>query len=236
MRVAILQPSFFPWRGYFDIIASVDMFIFLDNVQYTRSDWRNRNLIKTKLGTRWLTVPVQRTWPRLPICETLIDYTSPFYIGHIQQFREAYRHAPYLDCAIDLMGEAYRNKYATISELAIATTELTCRLLNISTPRLKASGLGPPGTKTDGLLAILKRVGASTYLSGPSADSYLDKATFASHNIILEYKTYEYRPYPQLWGDFEGQVSILDLVANTGLESREHIMSGPNTVVELPQI
>lgn len=231
MRVAIIQPSFFPWRGYFDIIASADLFIFYDDLQYTKQNWRNRNIIKTQSGPKWLTVPVKTSSLLTPICETLVDYSSTFMDHHLRQVREAYRSAPYVDSALNLVRSTYRVCYPSISELAIASVSNTCSLLGITTPLVKSSDMGVVGAKTDRLIAILTRVGATTYLSGPSADAYLDKGLFAAHSIRLEYKNYDYRTYPQLWGEFTGQVSILDLVANVGARCRDFLVSGPDTVV-----
>ena len=231
MRVAIIQPSFFPWRGFFDIIASVDLFVFLDDVQYTKRDWRNRNIIKTSVGPRWLTVPVQASGRATTICETLIDYSEPFALQHARQFEAAYRSAPFCGQVKQLLEETYRERYASIGDLAIATTANTCRLLGITTPLIRSSEMGVSGAKTDRLLAILAEVGGSTYVSGPSADGYLDKGAFLERGIRLEYKNYEYRAYPQLWGDFLAQVSILDLIANVGEDCMEYLISAPNSVI-----
>lgn len=231
MRAAIIQPSFFPWRGYFDIIATVDVFVYLDDVQYTKRDWRNRNVIKTPVGPRWLTVPTQASDRSTIIRETLIDYSDPFEIRHIRQVEAAYHGARYKDHAVRLLKDTYQERYGSIGDLAIATTAHTCRYLGITTPTLRSSEMGVSGAKTDRLLAILAKVGASTYVSGPSADAYLDKPAFSERGIQLEYKNYDYQAYSQLWGDFLGQVSILDLIANVGMDSRHFLMSASNAIL-----
>ena len=113
----------------------------------------------------------------------------------------------------------------TISELNIALTRRIALYLQIGTRTLLSSELQVSGTKTDRLIDLLKKLNATTYLSGPSADAYLDKAAFHKNGIRLEYKSYDYGTYPQLWGPFEGAVTVLDLIANCGPEAKSHIRS-----------
>lgn len=123
------------------------------------------------------------------------------------------------------------NEDATISQLNIKLIRRVCDYLNISTPMLLSSELKLTGSKTDRLIDLLKKLNANTYLSGPSADAYLDKEAFRSNGIQLEYKSYDYARYPQLWGEFVGEVTALDLIANCGPEARNHIRSRTPDIV-----
>lgn len=234
MRAGIIQSCYIPWRGYFDFIASVDVFVFHDDIQYTKGDWRNRNRIKTANGPVWLTVPVHYHTVSQRICDTLIDNQTTWKSKHVRLMREHYRHAPYTQDAIALLTRVLDdiNSSATISALNIAFTRHICAYLGIGTKLLSSSELEPIGTKTERLLNILRKLNASAYLSGPSADSYLDKDAFRQANIQLEYKVYDYLPYPQLWGEFNGAMSVLDLIANCGPEAKFLLRSlTPNMVV-----
>ncbi|WP_162083522.1 WbqC family protein [Sulfuriferula nivalis] len=232
MRVGIIQSSFIPWRGYFDFINSVDIFVFYDDIQYTKGDWRNRNRIKTEQGSKWLTVPV--CYERLSklICDTVIDDTQDWRKIHMQQWLASYANAPYFDDVINLLGAMGRHEDLTISQLNIRLIKVICDYLDIDTPLLLSSELNVQGVKTPRLINLLQALGATTYLSGPSADNYLEKQLFYQAGIRLEYKSYDYEPYPQLWGAFDNALTILDLIANCGADAKNRIASrSANSIV-----
>lgn len=225
MRVGIIQSSFIPWRGYFDFIASVDMFIFHDDLQYTKGDWRNRNKLKTSKGTEWLTVPVSYRHVAQLIQDTPIDYSTDWAAKHLRRWQANYRAAPNLDTVLDLLDGLGSRQDVTISQMNIRLIRRICAYLGITTSMQLSSELAVAGQKTERLIALLKKVGATTYLSGPSADAYLDKEVFRENRLRLEYKSYDYEPYPQLWGTFEGAVSVLDLIANLGPRAKDYLSS-----------
>lgn len=225
MRVAAIQSSFVPWRGYFDFIASVDVFVFLDDVQYSKNGWRNRNRIKTPQGSRWITVPVRHRNIAQLIVDTEIDDRKDWRDSHMRLWHENYGTAPYYRDVLELLGDLERDTVDTISKLNIALIRRIAGNLQIGTRTILSSDLRPSGTKTARLVDLLKKLHATTYLSGPSADAYLDKDAFRRNGIRLEYKSYDYNPYPQLWGPFEGAVTVLDLIANCGPDAKGHIRS-----------
>ena len=232
MRVGVIQSSYIPWRGYFDFISNVDAFVFHDDIQYTKGDWRNRNQIKTSAGLEWLTVPVHHQKTSQLICDTQISKSFNWWKKHPAKFYENYRKAPFVDDAMQIFSIIDQDEFDTISSLNIAMIKLVCNYLQITTPLYHSSDFKLNGTKTERLIELLKKIGASVYLSGPTADAYLDKSLFAENNIILEYKSYEYRPYNQLWGDFYGSVSVLDMIANCGKNSRDYLSSYmPNKII-----
>lgn len=225
MKVAAIQSSFIPWRGYFDFIASVDTFVFLDDVQYSKNGWRNRNRIKTPRGSQWLTVPVRHRSIAQLISDTEIDDRKDWRDSHMRLWHENYGTAPYYRGVLELLGDLERETVDTISKLNIALTRRIAGNLQIGTRMMLSSDLRLSGTKTDRLVDLLMKLHATTYLSGPSADAYLDKDAFRKNGIRLEYKSYDYNPYPQLWGPFEGAVTVLDLIANCGPDAKNHIRS-----------
>ncbi|RME55754.1 hypothetical protein D6779_12100 [Candidatus Parcubacteria bacterium] len=230
MKVGIIQSCYIPWRGYFDFIDSVDLFIFHDDLQYT-VDWRNRNKIKTPRGLVWLSVPVRHKSSSQLICETTIDYSQNWQRKHINRFRENYRKAPYYDFVAGEYFDIISERYDTISDLNVVLTKWIMGKLGIVTPIRMSMEFAPQGRKTERLLDLLTKVGATTYVSGPTAKNYLDEDLFREAGIRLEYKSYDYPPYPQLWGEFVGNVTVLDLLANTGPKARDFLKSrSPNEV------
>lgn len=234
MRVGVIQSSFIPWRGYFDFIATVDIFVFLDDTQYSKNSWRNRNRIKTPGGTQWITVPVRQERLNQLISETYIDNSAPWLRKHLGAWQVNYARAPYFDVVMEILSGLNGSKDETISELNIRLIRRICEYLQITTPTLFSGELALTGSKTERLIDLLKKLNATTYLSGPSADVYLDKDAFRRNGIGLEYKSYDYEPYPQLWGPFEGAVTVLDLIANRGPQARESIRSKSPDVLIIP--
>ncbi len=216
MRVGIIQSSFIPWRGFFDFIASVDLFVFLDDAQFTSSDWRNRNRIKTPRGAQWLTVPVRHRRLSQRICDTLVDEARDWRSKHLGTWQANYARAPFFADVREILAAIPGRGETTISTLNLRLIRAVCEYLKIATPLRLSTDVPAAGNRTERLVNLVRAVGGSCYLSGPSADTYLDKDLFAKAGIRLEYKSYDYPAYPQLWGSFEGAVSVLDLIANCG--------------------
>jgi hypothetical protein len=225
MRVGVIQSNYIPWRGYFDFIDSVDLFVFHDDLQYTKNDWRNRNRILTPAGLRWLTVPVSYKHVEQKIDEVLIDYSQNWAAQHVQQLDANYRRAPFfLDYVHDFAG-IIAGRFASISQLNVAVCKWIMRVLELRTPIRMSRDLALSGKKSERLIDLLTKVGATTYVSGPSASSYLDLDLFRRHGICVEYKSYDYPDYAQLSPGFSPGVSILDLLFNTGPEARRYLNS-----------
>ena len=226
-RVAIIQTNYIPWKGYFDIINMVDEFILYDDRQFTLRDWRNRNLIKTADGLRWLTIPVMvkgRFTQR--INETMVS--DPTWTErHWKSISQAYARAPYFET----YEEKIRNLYTTPSETKLSDINrrfLTtfCGLLGISTLFSWSSDYPASGDRTARLVDLCRLAQATEYLSGPAARAYLDEAMFRDSGIALTYMDYSgYPEYPQLHGPFEHGVSILDLLFNTGPAAPRYLKS-----------
>lgn len=231
MRAAIIQSCYAPWRGYFDFIASVDLFVFYDDVQYSKGSWRNRHKLKTEDGIKWLTVPVHVNLG-MRIDQVRIAHDSrPWQHEHSQAMHGALGTAPYFEQAAALWNEVVWCRDAYLSALNTRLTRAICKYFGISTALAHSSEFETFGRGTDRLIKMLTAIGATTYVSGPNAKAYLDETLFLEAGIRLEYKTYSYRPYPQLWGDFVDGVTVLDLIANCGPESIRYLKSlEPNEV------
>ncbi len=209
------------------------MFVFYDDVQYDKHGWRNRNQIKTPDGLRWLTIPVHakgNTLNRTPICDIRIDWTEDWAHTHKQRLRQAYAKAPHFRENDAFLESLYADKMELLADYTIETTMRLAQLLGIrSTEFVRSSTLGVQGAKTDRLLDTLRRVGATRYISGPSAATYIQANQFFENGISLEYIDYQYRPYEQLYPPFTDKVTILDLIFMRGLESNQYLLPVPGT-------
>ena len=217
----MIQSNYLPWRGYFDFIDDVDLFVIYDDVQYTRKDWRNRNKIKTNKGTQWLTVPVHYSLsnPAL-IMHAEISYDEAWQRKHVGNILQWYKSAPYFNHYSDELFNQINGHNLTISELNISLIRWVMKILKISTPIIHSSEITSTGDRNERIIDILKQLNCSTYLLGPAAKDYVNEDAYRKENIELHYKTYDYLSYPQLQGDFNGAVSIIDLLFNCGPESR----------------
>ena len=233
MRVGVIQSSYVPWRGYFDFIRSVDVFVFYDDVQYSSGSWRNRNQLKTATGLKWLTVPVKRRFGQA-IDETEIEYAHPWQEQNRGLLKASLGRAPFYADASALWERGVADRPDLLSRLNVSLTKLICDYLGISTRLEHSRSLNLTGARTERLISLLTRLGARTYLSGPSAASYLDLEKFREAGIRLEYKSYDYVPYPQQWGEFAGTVSVLDLIANAGSRAGEYLNSTTPDIVVVP--
>lgn len=221
-RVAILQSNYIPWKGYFDLIASVDEFVLYDDVQYTRRDWRNRNKIKTPTGAQWLTVPVVTKGLYLQkINETEIDGVD-WAQSHWRQLQQNYRRASCFAEMAEWLEPLYSRRYTHLSALNRSFIAAICGYLGITTAITSSSDYLLAGDKTERLADICAQAEGTVYVSGPSAKSYIEPNIFQTKGIALEWFDYDgYPPYPQLWPEFIHQVSILDLLFNCGKQSRQ---------------
>ena len=227
MNCVILQPSYIPWRGYFDQIRKADLFIFYDDVQYDKHGWRNRNQIKTAQGKQWLTIPVHSAGVTagIPIYQVRIDWSRPWAQNHLKALSFAYARAPYFETYRPLLESFYARHDDLIADFTVATTVVLARELGNTHTRFMRSSEVPGiyGQRTDRLIELLKHAGASHYISGPSARDYIEQEKFDAAGITLEYMVYDYDEYPQLYPPYDPQVSILDLLLMTGPDAGKYL-------------
>ena len=222
----ILQPSYIPWRGYFHLIQRADVFVFYDDVQYDKHGWRNRNRVKTANGTQWLTIPVNASGnveSGLLLKDARIANAS-FAKKHLSTLKQTYARAPFLSRYAGLLESFYTKKYALLCDFTIDTTRALAAELGIDkTKFVRSSELMVTGERTARLVEIVKRVGATHYISGPSAKDYLDEAAFASQGMTMEWMKYDYTEYEQLHPPFDPFVTVLDLLFMKGAAAPEYI-------------
>ena len=235
-KVAVLQSSYIPWKGYFDIISGVDEFIIYDDVQYSKNGWRNRNIIKTKNGEQWMTIPIRHLSGGQKINEIEISNFN-WAEKHWKTIVLAYKKAPFFREVADKLRPIYENKNnVMLSEINTLFLKKICQCLNIKT---KISSSTEYDYKTeyknqDRLISLLRAVKATDYLSGPAAKTYIDSSLFDQNGINVIWKKYgPYMEYEQLNsnGVFSDEISVIDLLFNVGLDkSYSFIISRENTV------
>jgi hypothetical protein len=227
MKVVILQPSYIPWRGYFDQIRRADLFIFYDDVQYDKHGWRNRNQIKTAQGKQWLTIPVHSkgVTDGTTIKDVRIDWSRPWAKNHLKALTFSYAKSPHFASYSPWLYSVFSRRDNLLADFVIWLTVEIARMLGISHTRfIRSSEIpGIDGQKTHRLIQILKHVGSAYYISGPSARDYIEQEKFDEAGITLEYMEYNYPEYPQLYPPFDPYVTILDLLFMTGNQAGDYI-------------
>lgn len=217
--VAIHQPNYLPWAGYFYKMLACDDFVFLDDVVLATRSFSNRNRVKTKDGTKWLTVPCTHTWG-----ETLIKDVSiadqKWQKKHLRTLEESYRRAPYLDDYMPSLTEIILTNNTGLCDLNVRLIKQIAEWLNVSCSFHKSSEFGVSRSAEDRIIALVKRLGGTTYLSGYGGANYQTEEKFIEENLDLVYYAFKPPTYPQLWGDFEAGLSIVDLLFNCGPDSR----------------
>jgi len=227
--IAIVQSNYIPWKGYFDLIASVDEFILYDDAQYTRRDWRNRNLIKTPHGAKWITVPVKvKGKYHQSIREVELD-GELWSKKHLQTLTLNYQRAKYFREVASVFEAIYlEEQHRFLSTLNRRFIETICAYLGIRTRLCNSWDYTATGGKTERLIQLCAQAGCTEYVSGPSAKSYLDENAFSEQGIQVSWFDYSgYPEYEQLWGDFTHHVTILDLLFNCGPMSKHYMKHLP---------
>ena len=215
-RVGILQSNYIPWKGYFDIIGLVDEFVLLDEIQYTKNDWRNRNRIKTGQGTQWLTIPVtHRLSQRIDETEVV---GQAWRRKHWASISQSYARAAHFQAFKAIFESLYlQSDEVMLSRINHVFITTICGILGIATKISWSSDYGIVEGKTDRLVDLCRKAGATEYLTGPAARGYLDAGMFLEAGISVKWMDYSgYREYHQAFPPFDHHVSILDLIFNEG--------------------
>ena len=211
-KLAAVQSSYLPWKGYFDLIHAVDEFVLFDDAQYTRRDWRNRNRIKTCDGPLWLTIPV----------------SDPGWAErHWKTIENAYARAPHFRTYAGRLSALYHEtRRERLSEINRAFIEALCHVLGIRSRLSWSMDYRMGEGRTQRLVALCEQAGADCYVSGPSARAYLDEEMFQRAGITLQFFDYSgYPEYEQLHPPFDHHVSVLDLLFSVGPDAPRHMLT-----------
>ena len=226
-RVAIMQPTYLPWSGYFGLMQSVDVFILLDSVQFARRSWQQRNQIKTVNGAQWLSVPVQSKGKRSqPICEVKLDKSSRFSITHRRCIEMNYAKTPHFRQYADTILPLLDNSSPLLADLTIDLILKLKAQLDISTFVMRSSELDGSGLKAELLASLCVQVGATSYVSPPGSKSYLDESDiFENIGVPIQYYKFKHPEYSQPFGEFIPNMSIIDMLFNCGERSSDLIQN-----------
>lgn len=224
--VASIQSSYIPWKGYFDVINAADEFIFLDHVQYTKQDWRNRNRIKSHRGDIWLTVPVEKSKTNIAIKDVRVA-DAHWGRKHWNIISASYAKAPYFKEFRDVFKPLFLSgSEKFLCEVNYKFIFAINKILGITTPIRWSTDYDLAEGKTERLIDLCKKLKADVYLCGPAAHSYLDEASFREAGMEVEWIDYSgYVEYDQLFPPFEHQVSIVDLILHKGAAAPEYMKS-----------
>lgn len=236
-KVVILQPGYLPWLGFFDLMDRCDIFVILDNVQYTVRDWRSRNRIKTPAGALWLSVPVMAKGNRRKtIKDVRIDNTLSWQKKHMESLMSFYKRSRYYSEIIDLMRNVYEKPYTFLIDVDMDIIKIISRYLALPSEVIFASDVPSSGEKDKRLLSICSALGATQYLSGNAAQGYLREPLFREAGIHIEWHNFQHPYYHQLWLKEQGfisHLSIVDLLFAHGPDSHD-ILEG-HIIIERPQ-
>lgn len=225
MKVAIMQPTYLPWMGYFGLINAVDVFVILDDVQFVHRSWQRRNRIKMAEKAIWLSVPVQKKFGQ-NINEVKISNTTNWASTHITSIIHAYRKTKYFEDYIPYLNEIYEREWVYLAKFNTHIIKLFCDLLKITTLHIHASELNIEGTKTDRLINILNKIGGDEYVSPPGSRVYIEDHKFIENDIELLWFEYNHPTYSQMSNVFISHLSIVDLLFNNGPDSLNYIIEG----------
>jgi hypothetical protein len=224
--LAAHQPQFAPWLGYVDKLDRADVFVLLDNVQFKKNEWQNRNRIKGASGPQWLTVPVSFHFGD-KIREVSVCQRRNWQRQHLQTLRTCYGRARHFEETFKRYESIVREPWQKMSDLNVALLRAVVEPQGVTTRMILASDLSPLTEDRDGrLVELCRRLGADTYLAGQGGRSYMHLDRYRAEGIQVVFQDYQHPSYPQLFGEFVPQLSVLDLLFNCGPDSLAIIRSG----------
>ena len=217
-----MQPTYLPWLGYFEMIGQVDEFYFLNNVQFNKKSWQNRNYIKEGGVRRLLTVPVRKSVSASNlILEIEIDYSQSFPRKHLASIFSAYRKAPFINQIFPMLEECFVSQPSALQDLSVSLIEKVCGYLEIETPLSLTSELVSTGESTQLTVAQCLEVGAKEFYCANGAREYVSQEEgFESKQIKVTYQDFKVQKYPQQGSQFIPQLSAIDALFNCGPSTR----------------
>ena len=225
MKIAVHQPQYIPWMGYFDKIDQADVFVILDDVQFKKNEWQNRNKIRALNDWQWLTVPVEYSFGQ-KIREIKIDNKNNWRMKHLKSIKLKYSKSPFFNEYMGLFEGVLSKEWGELVELNNTIIKMLNNCLGIDTELLISSDMNISTTRTQRLVDICKKLEADTYLSGVGGKAYLEADLFEKNGITIEYQAYKHPVYKQVYNGFYPYMSIVDLLFCMGKESLEKVREG----------
>lgn len=221
MKIAISQSNYLPWKGYFDLIQSVDEFVFFDEVQFTRRDWRNRNVIRNLNKKNWITVPVKNKGNYKEIISNIEVYNNNWKNSHLDLIKQCYSKSEHFEEIYNFFSGCYSNiDTDKLSEINKSIIIKICNFLNFNTPFVDSKNIDKTKNKisaSERLLEICISRKANIYVSGSAAKNYLDEKLFNKNGVEVNWFDYgNSKVYKQPFKDFYENLSIVDCLMNCG--------------------
>jgi hypothetical protein len=223
-KVAIHQPNYLPWIGFFQKIALTDVFVILDTVQFSKDSYTQRTKIRTKEGWIWLTIPIEKKYYFKPIRDIPLPQDGKWLKKHKLSVVSNYSKCKFVDDKFVDEYYSYSGKFEKLQEFNEHGILYLKAKFGIKTEIVRASELDIADNlkSTDLLVDIVKKVGGDVYISGSGGEKYLDEGKFLMNNIKLEYFEFKSFEYPQRWDGFELYMSAIDLLFNVGESSKKY--------------
>lgn len=224
--ISIMQPTFLPWLGYFNMIKKSDIFVFFDDVQVTKRSWQTRNRIKTSSGEHFITIPVKKGNSRSLIkdCEICIDekWKDKFF----KTLHNSYIKSEHYQSEIDFIKKIFLKDNKKLSDFNSHIIKSICERLEIKTKFIFSSDLNSQGTKDEYLSLICKELNGDQYLSAQGSKQYIETGRnfFSEQQINVTYNEYKHPQYKQLYGDFVSHLAIIDAIFNIGIKNIKDII------------
>jgi len=226
--VAIHQPNYLPWLGFFHKMSAADIFVFLDTVQFSKNSFQNRNKIRTSQGWQWLTVPILAKGRTGQLTKDVrANLRVNWQEKHWHSIQQNYGRASYFRVHRGFLEDAYLgNEWQLLVDVSMHFIKYMAHSLGITCETIRSSSLGVTGTGTDHLLDICLAVGGDVYLSGPSGSAYLDLERFSQAGVGVRFHAYHHPSYAQCFEPFLPQMCAIDLLLNHGSSSGRVLIGG----------
>ena len=226
-KIVITQSNYIPWKGYFDSIAISDEFVIYDDMQYTKRDWRNRNIIKTNNGLKWLTIPVEVKGKFFQKIKDTKISDKNWNINHLSTLKHNYKNSNKFNEVKDFIEDLYFNATQNyLTEINVHFLTELSKYLKIKQNFKFSSEFNLSEDRNQRLVDICLKLNGNQYFSGPAARNYMDESLFEKSGIEVIYFDYSgYKEYEQLYPPFEHGVSILDLIFNMGEDAYKYLKS-----------
>ncbi|HPB68773.1 MAG TPA: WbqC family protein [Candidatus Omnitrophota bacterium] len=226
MRISIMQPGYIPWLGFFELMARCDVFVILDDVSYTKRDWRSRNRIRTKQGWIWLTVPVlSKNRSGQLILETKINNDKNWRAAHLKCLEIHYSQSAYFKKYIHSFKDLYSRDWELLIDLDMAIISFLAEALDIGTRVIRSSQLEILGLHgNQRILAICEKLQSRELYDSQGAKPFIDLALFQEKGIRVEFQEFRHPTYRQVYAPFLPFMSAVDLLFNEGPHGKEIIL------------
>ena len=215
MRCSIMQPTYLPWIGYFNLIKNAEIFVVYDSAQFSKQSWQQRNKLRSKDSELMLTIPVVKNPMNTKINEILINNEKRVLKKHLKTIKLNYSKSNNFDKYISEIENIYNRGFSKLIDLNLELIRFGCKVFDIKTKILLSSNIDYEGEKNNALISMCKQLNIDTYVSPEGAKDYIDIKLFEKNNINLEFQKYNHPVYNQIdFKNFISHLSFIDFLFN----------------------